>query len=88
MNFLEELVRLGLIKDSQPAEISRRATEKYEGNIDKALLDFGLTEQAVMEAKSRFFNIPIKQIQAKGIPFEIYSRRICKVLSLCSDWYF
>jgi type IV pilus assembly protein PilB len=71
MNFLEELVRLGLIKDSQPAEISRRATEKYEGNIDKALLDFGLTEQAVMEAKSRFFNIPIKQIQAKGIPFDV-----------------
>jgi hypothetical protein len=65
MNFLEELVRLGLIKDSQPAEISRRATEKYEGNIDKALLDFGLTEQAVMEAKSRVFFITKKKNKTK-----------------------
>jgi type IV pilus assembly protein PilB len=71
MNFLEELVRLGLIKDNQTGDILKRASEKYEGNIDQALLEFGMTEQALLDAKSKFFNIPVKPVNVRGIPFEI-----------------
>lgn len=71
MNFLEELVRLGLIKDAQTAQISQRANEKYAGDIDQALLEFGMTEQSILDAKSKFFNIPTKPVNVRGIPFEI-----------------
>lgn len=71
MNFLEELVRRGLIKDTQTADITRRATEKFGGDIDQAVLEFGVSEQALMEAKSAFFNIPVKPVNVRGIPFDI-----------------
>jgi type IV pilus assembly protein PilB len=71
MNFLEELVRLGLIKDNQTGDILKRASEKYEGSIDQALLEFGMTEQSLLDAKSKFFNIPVKPVNVRGIPFEI-----------------
>jgi type IV pilus assembly protein PilB len=71
MNFLEELVRLGLIKDNQTAQITQRANEKFAGDVDQALLEFGMTEQAILDAKSKFFNIPTKPVNVRGIPFEI-----------------
>ncbi len=71
MNFLEELVRLGVIKDTQTAQITQRANEKYAGDIDQALLEFGMTEQSLLDAKSKFFNIPTKPVNVRSIPFEI-----------------
>jgi type IV pilus assembly protein PilB len=70
MDFLNELVRLGLIKDSQAAEVMRRANEKYGGNLDQALAEFGVTDAALLQARSAFFNIPSKQVNPH-IPFEI-----------------
>ena len=70
MDFLNELVRLGLIKDTQVGEITRRANEKYEGDTDRALLEFGVSETALLQAKSTFYNIPQKQISGR-VPFEI-----------------
>lgn len=71
MNFLEELVRRGLIKNEQTAEITRRANEKFGGDLDQALVEFGLTEQAILEAKSQLYNIPFKAINGRTVPFEI-----------------
>ncbi len=71
MNFLESLVRSGLIKDTQTGEIMKRAEEKYGGDIDKALLEFGLTEQVILDEKSKLFNIPAKAINVKSIPFDV-----------------
>lgn len=71
MNFLDELVRLGLIKDTQRGEIASRAQEKYAGDLDQALLEFGLTEESIMDAKSKIYNIPAKAVNVKGIPFDV-----------------
>ena len=71
MNFLDELVRLGLIKDTQVAEILRRATEKYEGDLDKSLAEFGVEEGALLDAKSQYYKMPVKKVDPKTISFDI-----------------
>lgn len=70
MPFLEVLVAQGIIKDTQVAEIIRRAEERHEGDVDLALMEFGLTEVQILELKSRYFNIPIKEINPKTISLE------------------
>lgn len=67
MVFLEELVKRGLLKEGQIAEVVKIADEKYEGSIDQALLDFNLDENAVLEAKGIVFNVPIKDMDPKSI---------------------
>lgn len=62
MIILEELVKRGILKEQQIAQVVRIADEKYEGNIDEALLDLAFDENKILEAKSAFFNIPIKDI--------------------------
>ncbi|MCE9517620.1 GspE/PulE family protein [Candidatus Nomurabacteria bacterium] len=62
MIILEELVKRGILKEQQIAQVVRIADEKYEGNIDEALLDLAFDENKILEAKSAVFNIPIKDI--------------------------
>src|SRR3989344_4781302 len=69
MSFLEELSKKGLIKESQIGEIKNRAKEKYEGSIDDALLEFGISEDEVLEAKGEYLQIPIKKVNIKYSPF-------------------
>ncbi len=71
MTFLEALIRRGLLKDTQIAEVLKRAEEKYGGDIDLALNDFGITDDVLLTEKSRYFNIPRKQINPKAITFDV-----------------
>lgn len=59
---LEELVKRGLISEDQVPNIVKTAEEKYEGNIERALLDFDLDEDKILEIKGLIFNIPFKKI--------------------------
>lgn len=67
MSFLEHLVEQGTIKEDQLSSISRLAQEKYDGNTDKALLEFGLSQGDIVRMKSEFFGIPYKKIDEKSI---------------------
>lgn len=71
MNFLEELAKKGLIDKNQISEIKNLAKEKYDGNIEQVLLDGGLKEDDLMQAKALYFNIPYKNIDAKNLPFNV-----------------
>ena len=71
MSFLEELSKKGLIKESQIGEIKNRAKEKYEGSIDDALLEFGISEDEVLEAKGEYLQIPIKKVNVKEMSFDV-----------------
>ncbi|KKS45228.1 hypothetical protein A3I25_01315 [Candidatus Nomurabacteria bacterium RIFCSPLOWO2_02_FULL_42_17] len=71
MNFLEELVKQGLISRDKIAEIRRRARDQFSGNIDSALLEIGVSEKALIEAKSRFYNIPFKEVDRKSVSFDL-----------------
>lgn len=71
MSFLEELAKEGIIDKSQIGDIKNRAGEKYEGNIDQALIESGVTEDKILEAKGKYLNIPIKIDASKDSSFDV-----------------
>lgn len=71
MVFLEELAKRNIIKKEQISEVVRVAEEKYNGNIDQALLDFKVDQAKLLEVKGMLYNIPVKDIDPKSISTEI-----------------
>src|SRR3989339_200565 len=70
MSFLEELTKEGSISESQIGEIKSLAQEKHNGDIDEALIESGITEEKILEAKGRYLQIPIKQVNREKISFD------------------
>lgn len=68
MTFLEDLVQQGLLKEDQLSFVVRLAEDKYEGNIDRALIDLKLDGNAILSAKGAYYNIPVKVIDPKTVP--------------------
>jgi hypothetical protein len=62
MMILEELVKHGLIREDQVPEIVKTADEKYNGDLDKALVNFNISEDSILELRGSIFNIPIKKV--------------------------
>lgn len=71
MSFLEELVKRGLIRESQIVEIKNRAKEKYNGDIDLALVEFGVTEEQSLIIKGEYYNMPTAKVNRKEVSFGI-----------------
>ena len=69
MSFLEELVKEGLINKNQIGEIKTRAKEKYGGDIDEALINSGVTEEKILEAKGKYLQIPTKKVNLQETSF-------------------
>ena len=70
MSFLEELVKEGLINKNQIGEIKSRAKENYGGDLDKALIQSGVTEEKILEAKGQYLQIPIKKVNIQETSFD------------------
>jgi len=70
MSFLEELAKKGLIQESQIAQIKSRADEKYSGEIEDALTEFGVDIDEALKIKGEYFSIPVKKITTKSLSFE------------------
>lgn len=68
MTFLENLVEQGLINEAQISEAVRISDEKYEGNIDRALVDLKVDENTLLSAKGAFYNMPVKVVDPKTVP--------------------
>ena len=68
MILLDELVKRGILKEEQIAEVVKVANEKYDGNIDEALLGFNLNESQILEVKGDIFGIPIKDVDPRVVP--------------------
>ncbi|MEK9181520.1 MAG: GspE/PulE family protein [Patescibacteria group bacterium] len=71
MSFLEELVKENVIQKSQIGDIKTRAKEKYNGDIDEALIESGITEEKILEIKGKYLQIPIKKIDQQKHPFDV-----------------
>ena len=72
MSFLEELVKKGVITKSQIDEIKNLAKEKHSGNLDEALIEFGISEERVLTTKGEYLQMPVKKVNAKEISFDIF----------------
>ena len=71
MSFLEELVKKGLINNDQIDEVKNLAKEKYGGNIDEALIEFGVSEEKILDAKGEYLQMPIKKIDTRELSFDV-----------------
>ncbi|HEY4494035.1 MAG TPA: type II/IV secretion system protein [Candidatus Paceibacterota bacterium] len=70
MSFLEELAKKGVINQNQIGEIKSRANDKHGGNVDEALMEMGVAEEGIMQAKGEYFQMPIKKVNATDISFD------------------
>lgn len=71
MSFLEELVKEDVIKASQMGEIKSRASEKYGGDIEEALIESGVTEEKILAARGKYLQIPVKKVNKEGLTFDV-----------------
>src|SRR3989344_3629844 len=69
MSFLEELVKKGVLNKSQINEIKNLAREHHDGDIDEALIDFGVPEEQILAIKGEYLQLPIKKVDIKGASF-------------------
>ena len=72
MSFLEELSKKGVINESQIGEIKSRATEKFGGDIDGALIEYGIPEEKILEVKGEYLNMPVKKVNIHELSFDIF----------------
>ncbi|TSC77711.1 MAG: Type II secretion system protein E [Parcubacteria group bacterium Gr01-1014_24] len=70
MSFLEELAKEGVISQSQIGEIKSRAKEKYNGDMDEALIESGITEEKILEVKGQYLQIPVKKVNRQETSFD------------------
>ncbi len=68
MILLEELVKRGLLQEDQVPDIVKTAEEKFNGDIEKSLISYNVSEDSIIELKGSMFNIPIKKIDPSLIP--------------------
>jgi type IV pilus assembly protein PilB len=71
MSFLEELVKRGVIKESQIGEIKSRALEDYKGDNEEVLIESGVPEKKILEIKGEYLGLPIKNIDLQKMSFAV-----------------
>lgn len=69
MSFLEELTEEGVIGKSQIGQIKSRAAEKFEGDIDQALIEAGVKEETILEAKGKYLGMPTRKVNKEDLTF-------------------
>ncbi len=70
MSFLEELVKRGIINETQVGEIKTRAEEEFGGSIENALVESGVSEDLILETKGAYMKIPTRKINTESLSFD------------------
>jgi type IV pilus assembly protein PilB len=71
MLLLEELVKYGILHGEQISEVIELANKKFNGNIEEALINYGIKEEKILEIKGNIFNVPIRNVDPKTIPASV-----------------
>ncbi len=71
MSFLEELVKKGLINKGQIDKIKNLAKEKYNGDINKTLVELGISEEEILAIKGEYLQIPTRKVDIKDVSFDV-----------------
>jgi len=67
MLLIEELIKRGVLDNDLGFKVTQLADEKYGGNVDEALLDLKIDENAILEVKKDIYGVPIKEIDPKKV---------------------
>ena len=70
MSFLEELVKAGLITQGQVGEVKTRAKDKFQGDVEGALLELGIPEEQILAVKGEHYGIPTQKVDASQMSFD------------------
>jgi type IV pilus assembly protein PilB len=72
-SFLNALVEENVIRSEQIPELVRIAKEKYQDDVDEALVKSGaIEEDRLLELKGHFYNIPTRRVAPEGIAFNVF----------------
>lgn len=71
MILLDTLVKENILSEDQANQILKVADEKYNGQVDQALLIFDIDENVILETKSKLYNIPIKDIDPSRVDSQV-----------------
>lgn len=71
MSLIQELATRGLISQEQVTEVLRVADEKYNGNLDEALVEAGVSEDELLTVKGEYFSLPTKTLDEGGIDADV-----------------
>ncbi len=70
MTLLEILIQNGVISKEDAPVVSKRASS-LGGDIESALVNYGITREDIFSAKAKLYGIPFQSLDGKDIPFEI-----------------
>ncbi len=76
MSFLEVLSKKGIIGKKDVDKIKSLAKESYGGDVERALIEFGIPEAKILEEKSEYLGIPMKKLDTSSPAFSEALKRI------------
>lgn len=71
MSLIQELATRGIVSQAQVADVVRLADGKYNGDIDSALIDVGVDEDALLAFKSEYFSLPATTLEKTGVDADV-----------------
>lgn len=69
--FLEFLLSQQIITELQYNKVLAEVDTQYEGDITRALLAGGISEDSITQAKASFYKLPYQKITSRAVPYEI-----------------
>ncbi len=70
MSFLNNLTEKGVIKKEDVAIFLRESQEKHK-DVEELLLESGISESDILDAKAEFSGVPLRRIGSDGVPFKV-----------------
>ncbi len=71
MILLEELVKSGILKESEALDAMKIAKEKYHGDINEALFFLKIDENKILKLKEEIFGIPTKEVNPASVSQDV-----------------
>ena len=71
MSLLDALVQQGALKDTDLPSLVKTANEKYGGDLDTALTDFGVSKETLLSFKSNYYGLPFRDVDAGRVVADV-----------------
>jgi type IV pilus assembly protein PilB len=69
--FLDFLLKQNIITELQYNRVMAEIDTEFEGNLTKALISVGLSEDALTQAKASFYKLPYQKIAARQVTYDV-----------------
>lgn len=71
MSFVDQLLLKGVVSEANLPELTRLSNAKFDGNIERALLESGVTDDQILEVKKSYYNMPVRRVDPKSVTFDV-----------------